>query len=764
METSMRSRAAAARTRMPARRRARAMGLAGLAGILAAVGAAGPAHAAGWGYEQITPAEGSNVDVYGVGVSADSSTVVGSTWANPMGGQDGDGRSGIYGYAFPRGGSPWLMGPLNNADTQLNLIGIFRDISPDGTQVLFRATMPSVFNGFNTHLFRADGTWAHFTTTSPDYSNWRPHLNRMAFRTSGSNGSVYVNEADGTPVAVAVDGNGDPVSAALGGAQNFTTEPLHENAYAEDGSSVIFTTSTDLVNGDNDPVTGADVYMRILSPGPPRTVLISDNTDNADPDAGVNAEYRWATADHDRVVWRSAEAYAGTGDTDNAQDLFVRLGEGPIIRVTQGETVDGSPTGNAAAPVGDAEFVGASEDGDRIYFVSRERLTQQAPADTSVYKLYERDLSENVTRFVAGPLAAQDVGSSYETTPTSLIAITRLPSYSKRPVRVTSTGIVFLSAAQLAGDGDDKLDLFRWTRNGGLELLSKPEPGAPASASADAVFPSVGHRGGQEFDPFYGGRGTTADGDRVFFSTTESLVAEDTDGGWRDVYVWEAGKGVRLVSPPGDAPYHATYFGSNADGTEVFFNTAETILPSDLDPNAVDIYVAIEGGGSAPGKPAPDPVPAGPGAPAGAPPQVPSLSGPVSSSSKGPEGPAPVIDAGGGGDDGPSSSGRASLRLRASQGAGGSVVVRVSPSSAGALRVRAKARLGKRSRVVGSLAEEVEAGSSRLRLELSEAALARLRQRGSLQVRVVARLSPSGGERPVRARVTVKLRSGERRS
>jgi hypothetical protein len=45
---------------------------------------------------------------------------------------------------------------------------------------------------------------------------------------------------------------------------------------------------------------------------------------------------------------------------------------------------------------------------------------------------------------------------------------------------------------------------------------------------------------------------------------------------------------------------------SSADGTKVYFNTTEGILPSDTDPNANDVYLAILGGGASPSKPPPD--------------------------------------------------------------------------------------------------------------------------------------------------------------
>ena len=74
-------------------------------------------------------------------------------------------------------------------------------------------------------------------------------------------------------------------------------------------------------------------------------------------------------------------------------------------------------------------------------------------------------------------------------------------------------------------------------------------------------------------------QGTTADGSRVFFHTADSLLAADTDG-MQDVYE-RAGGVTTLVSQGPGAPtasYPATFKGASRDGTRVFFDTSEHLV------------------------------------------------------------------------------------------------------------------------------------------------------------------------------------------
>lgn len=103
------------------------------------------------------------------------------------------------------------------------------------------------------------------------------------------------------------------------------------------------------------------------------------------------------------------------------------------------------------------------------------------------------------------------------------------------------------------------------------------------------------------FGPFGGNRpfkarygGASDDGTHVYFETEERLVQSDTDTTW-DVYERSAGTTV-LVSRGelGNADLPAEFRASSSDGSRVIFATEEALLSSDTD-NASDLYVRANG-------------------------------------------------------------------------------------------------------------------------------------------------------------------------
>jgi hypothetical protein len=589
-----------------------------LAATVALCAAASPASAAGWGYEQISPGGGSAIDVLGLRVSKDLSTVQAATNGAPLAGMPSDGRVRMYYYGLPRGGAPWTVGPVNVINGPHQNKHYVGPMSPDGSHMLLESELPSV-DGALGGAYRVDAQGGA-VNVAPGMSYGvivaNADVDAMALLSTDFPGGVFIGRPGQAPVQASVDNAGTPMSATgVGGAYNSSivgpNVMFAGNAFAPDGSSVIFT-SADGVAGDNDiahafpwdPVGFKDVYRRVLTPGHEETYAISDANGSGDDDAGLDAAYRWATADQSRVFFVTAEALE-SGDTDGEQDVYLRDGKNAPVRISQGETVDGAPTGNGSNPPlsgqADTEWVMSSQDGNRTFFVTSERLTQDAPADG--IKLYERDVAEGRTRLVAGPLSIQDVtgGSivSPEDGPLVTTSAGSLPELSFRGLRVTPDGAVFQSRAPLAGSVGDGTKVFAWTRGGGLEQIGKPGGATILPVPLPVTVADQEMRA-------WPGRAVSDDGSHVLFSTSQSLTAQDADGGFSDLYEWSKVDGVRLVTPPGRAPYSASYIDSSPDGSQVFFTTAESILPSDTDPNAIDIYVARLGGGAPPGPPVPD--------------------------------------------------------------------------------------------------------------------------------------------------------------
>src|SRR4051812_14401579 len=94
--------------------------------------------------------------------------------------------------------------------------------------------------------------------------------------------------------------------------------------------------------------------------------------------------------------------------------------------------------------------------------------------------------------------------------------------------------------------------------------------------------------------------GSSADGSKVFFTSTAKLVPGDTDNGFRDVYERFEGtvKGIEtnvtreISTGPtgGNDSYHVEFDSVSSDGTKVLFSTDESLVAEDED-HSTDIYM-----------------------------------------------------------------------------------------------------------------------------------------------------------------------------
>ena len=172
---------------------------------------------------------------------------------------------------------------------------------------------------------------------------------------------------------------------------------------------------------------------------------------------------------------------------------------------------------------------------------------------------------------------------------------------------------------------DGKLQLDPEYDNGGFNMVQRydagneeldcasclPTEGLP---TADAALP--GH-----------GLGITEDGE-AFFNSLDQLVMRDTNGKL-DAYEWKDG-GISLIST-GFSAFPSSLLTVSSDGTDAFFFTRETLVPSDVNGQAMKLYDAREEGGkfvvpSSPPCAASDEC-HGPGTEAAAPPPIGSFKG-----------------------------------------------------------------------------------------------------------------------------------------
>jgi DNA-binding beta-propeller fold protein YncE len=300
---------------------------------------------------------------------------------------------------------------------------------------------------------------------------------------------------------------------------------------------------------------------------------------------------------------------------------------------------------------------GFSEDAQRHYLVSTKALAEGASAGQPNLYLHEGADFKLVAAFPDG-IALGGYCKIDDQIP------------NKRCSRATPDGLrlAFMSGAKLSeydnedaasGKPDAEVYLYDATAEGGKGALlcvsCNPSGGRPAgrgitggsgTAWIAAELPSWQ-------SAFHAPRLLSADGRRLFFESTDSLVLGDTNG-TRDVYQWEeAGKGnceagdsnhfpqnggcISLISS-GKSPEDSDFVDASADGQDVFLATSSSLLAQD--PGVVDIYDArVEGGFP----PLPVPKPACEGEACQSPPAPPQAPVPSSANFRGPQESKPCL-------------------------------------------------------------------------------------------------------------------------
>ena len=193
-------------------------------------------------------------------------------------------------------------------------------------------------------------------------------------------------------------------------------------------------------------------------------------------------------------------------------------------------------------------FEDASADGSRIFFRTAEALSG-TDTDTSA-DLYER-AGGTTTHISQGEIN----GNSND-----------VADYDG--ASADGTRIFFRTTERLtATDTDSELDLYE--RAGGATTQI-------SQGAINGNGPTLAEFGG-----------ASADGEHVFFETTESLVEADTDAS-RDVYERSDGS-TKLISPGGNGAFDASFAAASTDGTVVFYETTERATATDNDDSA-DVF------------------------------------------------------------------------------------------------------------------------------------------------------------------------------
>jgi hypothetical protein len=514
------------------------------------------------------------------------------------------------------------LSPAANADRQTDLLSIgpnggngaadvfYGGTTPDGSHVYFTTTesLVSADTDSSADVYERVGTTTTLISTGPTGGNGP---NDASFGGVSADGAhVFFQTAEQLTSADA-DSSTDVYERFGGTTTEVSVSAIGGNtgvgsfyaANSADGSHVFFT-SFDKLSSDDTDSSRKDVYDR--SGG---TVTLMSSGGNG----AFGADFDGAMKDGSTVFFHTQEALAGT-DTDASYDLYKHAG-GVTTQVSVGQI-----NGNGGF---DTFFGGFSPDGSHVFFQTRENLTS---SDTdSNLDVYDRS-GGTTTEVSLGPSggngafdssftgASADGSKVWFQTRESLVSgdtdggcedpngNPTLPCLDVYQRSGASTAWI-----SIGGNGSDDASFAAGSEDGSHVLFHTTERLGPADTD---VGLDVYDRSGGTTTLISGGTGNqyaffggmSKDAARVFFYTDEQLVSADTDV-WFDVYERYSGE-TTLVStgPASTSGDNSAWFdGASDDGAKAFFETDEKLTSADTD-SRTDIYGATA---LAPGFPRP---------------------------------------------------------------------------------------------------------------------------------------------------------------
>jgi hypothetical protein len=279
------------------------------------------------------------------------------------------------------------------------------------------------------------------------------------------------------------------------------------------------------------------------------TTLVSKSTGVADPNT-ADVQFTTASADGSRVFITTVEKLTPDDQDAGIADVYERSG-GTTKLVSK-------PTGVADPPNGEVFFAGASQDGSRVFFSTTQKMTAD-DQDTARGDVYER--SGGTTKLVSKPTGVPD--------PNSGDVIFGGASQD-------GSRVFLITVQKLTADDQDTARGDVYERSGGTTKLVSKATGVADPDTTGAAFV-----------------GTSQDGSRVFFETTQKLTADDLDTARKDIYERSGGTTTLVSKPTGVADPNTadvSFSGASQDGSRVFFHTTQKLTVDDGDTNRDDVY------------------------------------------------------------------------------------------------------------------------------------------------------------------------------
>ncbi len=389
---------------------------------------------------------------------------------------------------------------------------------------------------------------------------------------------------------------------------------LH-NAMSLDGETVFFTAAA-----CGSAPAANELFARVGNGTPgAHTVAISEPSasDCAACDtsavSGHPAFFQGASVDGSKVFFVTQQPLLGGDESANIYeyDFDAPLGK-KIIRVSGGDATVSNPTAEVQG------IVQTSQDGSHVYFVARGVLTknpnaqgQVAHAGANNMYLFERDAQYPSGRTVF--IADLSQGDQELWTLVGHVAGTVVVLSNITP---DGRFLVFTSTTEhlTPDDTSTAAQVFEYdAETGSLTRISIGRDGYNDNGNTNTAEASI-------LSPFYYETSdpvtystymtVSADGSYVFFESADGLtpqalnqvvIGEEKGTKIYAENVYEYHDGyVYLISDGRDLSESVRLLGTDESGADVFFSTADPLAPSDIDSN-VDVYDArVDGGFPAP--------------------------------------------------------------------------------------------------------------------------------------------------------------------
>jgi hypothetical protein len=315
----------------------------------------------------------------------------------------------------------------------------------------------------------------------------------------------------------------------------------------------------------------------------------------ATPNNG-SSTYRMASTDGSHVFFTARYGIAPNGTSKAIETCSSGCQDLYDYNVESGALTDLTPDTNPADKQGSGVtgVLGASDDGSYVYFAAKGQLI---PGEG---RTFAQNGGEFNNIYLAHEGALSFVGSVSKLSDHEENFVVRDPS--KYQSRVTPNGryLIFISELSLTGyENEGAKEIYRYSApEEALECVTCRADGLPPQLKGERtnMIPSAGSESDNTNEP----RNISADGSRVFFNSAEALApgAIEGDPSALNPSEWHHGSNayewhngtIHLLAA------QARFTDASSSGTDVFLITDERLVPQDQD-GAPDIYdLRIDGG------------------------------------------------------------------------------------------------------------------------------------------------------------------------